>query len=194
MCLFVFYLKACRCSGILLRWLFWSFASPNLFSIYKGIICFWTWHHWLVNSCEATQAFGIEALSPPLPPLNFDSNIEKFHWSRVFFHKFYCLSLSLRSHGFCSAHAFLIAQSHCQAWCSWGSGDGVGVAHLPCLRLNSLAGLGFHLVMKWMIILTSHNHCAPGQTETSWNLQSHLSFMQCRHAPILLPEGLFISR
>lgn len=63
-----------------------SHAMTNLFSMYEvRIICLWTWHHRLVNSCEATQAFGREAQRfPPLPPflpLCFDFSIEKCHWS-----------------------------------------------------------------------------------------------------------------
>lgn len=34
-------------------------VMTDLFSMYEvGIICLWTWHHWLVNSCKATQTFG----------------------------------------------------------------------------------------------------------------------------------------
>lgn len=46
-----------------------SHAMTNLFSMYEvRIICLWTWHHRLVNSCEATQAFGREAQRVFFPP------------------------------------------------------------------------------------------------------------------------------
>ncbi len=45
-------------------------VMTDLFRVYEiDIICLWTWHHLLVNSCEATQAFGREALRAFPPPL-----------------------------------------------------------------------------------------------------------------------------
>lgn len=60
-----------------------SHAMTNLFSMYEvRIICLWTWHHWLVNSCEATQTLGRGTIFFFFPfPFCFDFSIEKCHWS-----------------------------------------------------------------------------------------------------------------
>lgn len=113
------------CVTVLTIWLELP-VMTDLFSMYEiDIICLWTWHHWLVNSCEATQTFGREALRVFF--LLFWLWFQ--HWemplTKIILCNFYLCISSTHSH--CVSIASVLS---C-LFPAWGSGGGVDSTHLP---------------------------------------------------------------